>query len=133
MMREARTWLVWLALALCATVAGCDAQQASGAVQAVLTLPQAVSASDVSRVELTVTAEGMTPRTQLLTRMGGQWGGLVENLPVGTGRTFRGEAFDPANTLIYAGQVTDVAIAEGQTTAVALIQALGGGWAARHG
>ncbi|WP_253900137.1 RCC1 domain-containing protein, partial [Corallococcus carmarthensis] len=50
-----------------------------------------------------------------------QWGGVLGQLPAGTGRTFSAQAFDASNTVRYAGQVTPVTIQAGQTTAVTLL------------
>ncbi|WP_233612504.1 hypothetical protein, partial [Corallococcus sp. AB045] len=59
-------------------LAGCGGAQqpeeTEGSAQAVVTLPQALSASDVARVELTVSGAGMTTRTDALVKTGGQWG-----------------------------------------------------------
>ncbi|WP_370038471.1 Ig-like domain-containing protein, partial [Corallococcus sp. AB045] len=49
------------------------------------------------------------------------WGGVLGQLPAGTGRTFSAQAFDASNTVRYAGQVTPVTILTGQTTAVTLL------------
>ncbi|NOK23955.1 hypothetical protein, partial [Corallococcus carmarthensis] len=69
--------LAWLMLGLVLALAGCDGQQQApeGSAQAVVTLPQALSASDVTRVELTVSGAGMTTRTDALVKTGGKWGG----------------------------------------------------------
>ncbi|WP_233610016.1 kelch repeat-containing protein [Corallococcus sp. AB049A] len=86
-----------------------------------VTAPQALSASDVTRVELTVSGTGMTTRTDALVKTAGQWGGVLGQLPAGTGRTFSAQAFDASNTVRYAGQVTPVTIQAAQTTAVTLL------------
>ncbi|WP_233612067.1 Ig-like domain-containing protein [Corallococcus sp. AB045] len=125
MRQENRSRLACLALGLVLALAGCGGAQqpeeAEGSAQAVVTLPQALSASDVARVELTVSGTGMTTRTDALVKTGGQWGGVLGQLPAGTGRTFSAQAFDSSNTVRYAGQVTPVAIQAGQTTAVTLL------------
>ncbi|WP_415835248.1 PKD domain-containing protein, partial [Corallococcus soli] len=51
----------------------------------------------------------------------GQWGGVLGQLPAGTGRTFSAQAFDASNTVRYEGQVTPVTIQVGQMTAVTLL------------
>ncbi|NOK23780.1 hypothetical protein, partial [Corallococcus carmarthensis] len=72
-----RSGLAVLALGLVLALVGCGGPQdtAEGGAQAVVTLPQALSASDVVRVELTVSGAGMTTRTDALVKTGGQWGG----------------------------------------------------------
>ncbi|NRD47502.1 hypothetical protein HRD50_23575, partial [Corallococcus exiguus] len=56
MQRSSRSGLTVLALGLVLALAGCGGpqQMLEGSAQAVVTLPQALSASDVARVELTV-------------------------------------------------------------------------------
>ncbi|MCP3140874.1 Ig-like domain-containing protein [Pyxidicoccus xibeiensis] len=120
MKQESRSRLVCLALGLVMALAGCD-EEATGSARAVATLPQALSASDVARVELTVSGAGMTTRTDALVKTGQQWGGVLGQLPAGTGRTFSAQAFDASNTVRYSGQVTPVTIQAGQTTAVTLL------------
>ncbi|RKG48679.1 kelch-like protein [Corallococcus sp. AB011P] len=125
MRQESRSGLACLALGVVLALAGCggaqQSKEAEGSAQAVVTLPQALSASDVVRVELTVSGAGMTTRTDALVKTGGQWGGVLGQLPAGTGRTFSAQAFDASNTVRYAGQVTPVTIQAGQTTAVTLL------------
>ncbi|RYZ43249.1 MAG: kelch-like protein [Myxococcaceae bacterium] len=125
MRRESRSGLAVLALGLVLALAGCGGAQGhearEGSAQAVVTLPQALSASDVTRVELTASGAGMTTRTDALVKTGGQWGGVLGQLPAGGGRTFSAQAFDASNTVRYAGQVAPVTIQAGQTTAVTLL------------
>ncbi|MCY1042679.1 PKD domain-containing protein [Corallococcus sp. bb12-1] len=103
------------------TLAGCSAEEATGDAQAVVTLPQGLSANEVARVELIVSGAGMTTRTDALVKTGAQWGGVLGKIPEGAGRTFSAQAFDASNTVRYAGQVTEVTITAGQTTAVTLL------------
>ncbi|NPC76319.1 kelch-like protein [Corallococcus exiguus] len=123
MQRSSRSGLTVLALGLVLALAGCGGpqQMLEGSAQAVVTLPQALSASDVARVELTVSGAGMTTRTDALVKTGGQWGGVLGQLPAGTGRTFSAQAFDSSNAVRYAGQVAPVTIEANQTTAVTLL------------
>ncbi|WP_158625733.1 RCC1 domain-containing protein [Corallococcus carmarthensis] len=125
MRRESRSRLAALALSLVLALAGCGGAQGQeaqeGSAQAVVTLPQALSASDVARVELTVSGAGMTTRTDALVKTGGQWGGVLGQLPAGSGRTFSAQAFDSSNTVRYAGQATPVTIQANLTTAVTLL------------
>ncbi|NOK39668.1 kelch-like protein, partial [Corallococcus exercitus] len=123
MRRESRSGLALLALGLVLALTGCgDAQPAQeGSAQAVVTLPQALSVSDVTRVELATSGPGMTTRMDALVKTGGQWGGLLGQLPAGTGRTFTAKAFDASNAVRYAGEVANVTIQAGQTTAVTLL------------
>ncbi|RKG50096.1 kelch-like protein [Corallococcus sp. AB011P] len=123
MRRESRSRLALLALGLVLALTGCGGAQPAqeGSAQAVVTLPQALSASDVTRVELTTSGPGMTTRTDALVKTGGQWGGVLGQLPTGGGRLFSAQAFDASNTVRYSGHVTSVTIQAGQTTAVTLL------------
>ncbi|MFP2911375.1 hypothetical protein ACLESD_41390 [Pyxidicoccus sp. 3LFB2] len=121
MHRVRSNWLLGLAVGIWVALAGCSTQEESGSVQVVGTLPRALSASDVARVELTVSGAGMPTRTELLSKTGGQWGGVVGQLQAGGDRTFSAQAFDAGNTVRYAGQVTGVTITADQTTAVTLL------------
>ncbi|WP_147446540.1 Ig-like domain-containing protein [Corallococcus sp. CA047B] len=121
MSQERRSRLFCLAVGLMVALAGCVSEDASGSAQVVVTLPQGLSASDVVRVELTVSGEGMTARTDALVKTGAQWGGVLGKLPEGEGRTFHGEAFDAQGARRYEGEATGVRIFTGETTAVALV------------
>ncbi|NPC76320.1 hypothetical protein HPP05_42020, partial [Corallococcus exiguus] len=72
MQRESRSGLAVLALGLMLALAGCGSdpkeKAQEGSAQAGVTLPQALSASDVTRVELTVSGDGMTTRTDALVK-----------------------------------------------------------------
>lgn len=121
MNREASRWWLCVALVVCAAVAGCGPEDELGIAQVVGTLPQSLSASDVARVELTVSGAGMASRTDTLVKTGGRWGGVLGNLPAGTGRVFSAQAFDASSKLLYKGQVAGVTITAGKTTTVALL------------
>ncbi|WP_415835590.1 hypothetical protein, partial [Corallococcus soli] len=77
MRRKSRSGLALLALGVVLALAGCGGARGQepqeGSAQAVVTLPQALSASDVARVVLTVSGAGMTTRTDALVKTGGQW------------------------------------------------------------
>jgi N-acetylneuraminic acid mutarotase len=105
-----------LALAACTP----QPQQDQGAAQVVASAQQALSASDVTRVRVTVSAADMTPRVVELAKSSGLWGGLIGNLPAGSNRTFLAEAFDSSGTLRFQGQATGVTITANQTVAVAI-------------
>ncbi|MDC0706862.1 PKD domain-containing protein [Stigmatella sp. ncwal1] len=55
-----------------------------------------------------------------LAKTGGQWGGVLGQLPAGTDRTFSVQAFKADGTALYGGEVTGVTITAGQTTVVSL-------------
>jgi N-acetylneuraminic acid mutarotase len=81
---------------------------------------QALSASDVTRVKVTVSASDMSPLISELAKANGTWGGLIGNIPAGSNRSFLAEAFDSSNTKRLEGQTSGVSITANQTTAVAI-------------
>ncbi len=114
-------WWVCSALIVGAVVAGCAPDEGMGDVQVMGMLTQGLSASDVTRVEVTVTGPGMTSRPDVLVKSGAQWGGVLGGIPAGPARVLKAQAFDKANILIYEGQATAVTINPGQTTSVTLL------------
>jgi hypothetical protein len=82
---------------------------------------QALSASSVTRVSLTISGPGMTPIVRDLLKTSGQWQGVVGNIPVGVNRVFHAEAFDAGNVKVYEGEATGVSIAKNQTITVVLV------------
>jgi WD40 repeat protein len=106
---------VWLGI-----ISGCRSEEPTGSVQLMGRFQQALAASDVTRVAVTVTAPYMSPRTSELVKADGQWSGTLEQLPAGEDRTFTAEAFGAVGTKLYEGTVTDVTITPGKTVLVAL-------------
>lgn len=104
--------------------AGCSSQpeepQVFGSAYVLGSLRQAASASSVTAVRLTISAPDMTDRKVNLLQSGGQWGGLIGQLPAGTNRTFAAEAVNASGTVLFAGQVTGVTITADQTISVNL-------------
>lgn len=104
-------------LLLC--IAACNTQP-QGAVSLVASAQHALSASDITRVTVTLSASDMSPIVVDLARSNGTWGGLIGNIPAGTNRSFVADAFDASGTKRFQGQTSGVTIIAGQTTAVAL-------------
>jgi N-acetylneuraminic acid mutarotase len=104
-------------LLLC--LAACTSQPA-GSVQFAASIQQALSAGDVTRVKVTVSASDMSPLVADLAQSNGSWGGLISHIPAGTNRSFLAEAFDASGALRFQGRASDVSISPHQTTAVAL-------------
>ncbi|MDC0713764.1 kelch repeat-containing protein [Stigmatella sp. ncwal1] len=86
----------------------------------VTSLQQSLAVGDVTRVQVTVSAPDMASRSAELVKTGGQWGGVLGQLPAGTDRTFSVQAFKTDGTAVYAGEATGVTITAGQTTVVSL-------------
>ncbi|HEX5749567.1 MAG TPA: hypothetical protein VFZ09_25280 [Archangium sp.] len=83
---------------------------------------QALSANDISRVTVTVSGSGISPDiSRNLFKTSGQWGGTLGGIPVGSDRTFKAQAYDSSNVLLYEGQVTGVTITQGSTAAVFIL------------
>ncbi|ADO69570.1 Kelch repeat-containing protein [Stigmatella aurantiaca] len=110
---------------LLAVLSGCDSipppETATGSAQFAVSLPQTLSSSDVTRVEVTVSASGMSSVVVGLARSNGSWGGLIGNLPAGVNRSFLAQAFDSSGTLSFQGEASGVTLSANQTTVVALI------------
>ncbi|RKG62999.1 PKD domain-containing protein [Corallococcus exercitus] len=120
-----RTWLLCVAVSLCAALVGCAGEEPVGSEPTgsaqIGVRSQELNTSEVTRVELTVTGSGMSTVTTNLDKTGGQWGGVVGNLPAGTARTFSAKAYNASNTVIYAGEATNITITAAQTTSVLLL------------
>jgi hypothetical protein len=112
----------FLASLLLLALAACNPPpQPEGSAQIFASAQQALSANDVTRVKVTVSAQDMATSLSVeLSKSNGTWGGLIGNIPVGAQRTFLAEAFDAAGTLRFQGQATGVPITANQTTAVAI-------------
>ncbi|KFE65315.1 High-affinity leucine-specific transport system, periplasmic binding protein LivK [Hyalangium minutum] len=95
-------------------------EQPTGSVQFAVSVPQALSASDVTRVQVTVSASDMSSLVVELAKTHGTWGGLVGNIPAGVNRAFLAEAFDASGALRFRGSTSAVTINADQTLAVAL-------------
>src|SRR4051812_37194419 len=108
-----------LAAALLISFAACNSQP-TGSVRVAASVSQALSASDVTRVKVTVSASDMTSLVVELAKSNGTWGGLIGNVPAGSNRSFLAEAFDSSNTKRFQGQTSGVTITANLTTAVAL-------------
>jgi hypothetical protein len=111
--------LACLAAVLLLCLSACTAQP-TGSVQFAASVPQALSASDVTRVQVTVSAADMPSLAVDLAKTNGSWGGLLGNIPAGSNRSFLAEAFDASGTLRFHGSTSGVSITANQTTAVAL-------------
>ncbi|HZH77125.1 MAG TPA: kelch repeat-containing protein [Archangium sp.] len=121
MQRKGFTLLPWLAAVWVFIVSGCQPQTPTGSVQLMGRVPQALSASDVTRVVVMVTAPGMAPLTTELVKTEGQWGATLGRIPAGTDRTFTAEAFGADGAKLFAGTATGVTITPGQTALVAIM------------
>ncbi|MCY1023535.1 Kelch repeat-containing protein [Pyxidicoccus sp. MSG2] len=103
--------------------AGCQSEPAAtaGSVQVAMSLDQALSSTQfVNLVTLTYSAPDVPPVTVTLPKTNGTWGGVIDGIPSGSGRTFVGRAYDARSMLLYEGQVSDVTVTAGQTTLVAM-------------
>lgn len=92
------------------------------AAEITATTAQALSASDVTKVTITITAPDIAaPIVQNLVKTGGQWKGTIGAIPVGSGRRFQGDAYNATNAVVYTGAATNVTITKGATSSVALL------------
>ena len=114
-----------LLLLLLPAVMGCTSpapatESPTGSAWLATSVPQALSAAEVTRVKVTVSAADMDSVEVELGKSTGPWGGLIGRLPVGTGRTFLAQAHDASGAVRFQGQATGVSLSANQTTAVAL-------------
>jgi hypothetical protein len=112
--------LPWVAAVLLLSLAACTSPQPTGSVQFAASISQALSASDVTRVKVTISAADMPSLVVELAKSNGSWGGLIGNIPAGSNRSFLAEAFDASGTQRFQGQTSGVSITANQTTAVAI-------------
>ncbi len=107
-------------LLLCLAACTSPPSQPTGSVQFAASTQQALSASDITRVKVTISASDMSSLVVELARSNGSWGGLIGNIPAGSNRAFLAEAFDSSGTKRFQGQTSGVTITANQTTAVAI-------------
>ena len=111
--------LASLVAVLLLSLTACHSQP-QGSAYFAASMSQSLSASDVTRVTLTVSAADMGSIVVNLAKTNGAWSGVIGNIPAGTNRSFVAEAFDASNTKRFQGQATGVTLSANQTTAVAL-------------
>jgi N-acetylneuraminic acid mutarotase len=108
-----------LAAVLLLSQAACTSSQPTGSVQ-FAAAAQALSASDITRVKVTVSASDMSTMSLDLAKSNGSWGGIIGNIPSGSNRSFLAEAYDSSSTKRFQGQTSGVTITANQTSAVAI-------------
>ena len=83
---------------------------------------QALSATDVDKVTITVSGANIDPDiVRNLHFSQGQWKGIIGGIPAGTDRTFFAQAFDAQDALIYEGEVDGVEITQGEKASVIIL------------
>lgn len=117
--------------AMLLAVAGGNSHQSTssgpGKASLALSLPGHSSDStralqDVSSVTLEINADDMSsPMIVDLTYSDGEWGGVVEDIPSGSDRTFIVKAYDMSDILLYEGSATNVTIDSGNTALVYIL------------
>ncbi len=113
MYRKERYVLSALVAAWVVMVSGCGAEPV-GSVQIVGKLAESASASDVTRVSVTLTAADLEPRTLDLVKGNDEWSGKLERVPVDQTCTFTTEGFGTDGTKLYAGTTTNLSLREGE-------------------
>ncbi len=110
------------AAALAPACASPAAGRETGAIELVAAARDALTASDVTKVTLTVTGPGIdAPIVNDLSHLGARWTGVVGGIPTGTERALHADAFDATNTVVYSGDVLHVSIDTDTTSAVAVL------------
>src|SRR5882672_6907766 len=83
---------------------------------------QALSASSVTKLTVTVSGPGISPNmVQNLVKTNGNWVGTIGGIPAGANRTFLAQAYDASNSEIYGGQAVGVTVTKGVTAAVVIV------------
>src|SRR4051812_20183855 len=73
----------------CSTIALACGSNTRGAAQVSVAFSSALTASDVTRVTVTVSGPGIDPAISTdLAKTSGKWSTVISNLPAGAGRTF---------------------------------------------
>ncbi len=110
-------WMAW-AVGCALALNGC----ASDDLGDVSVTVQALSASDVARVTVTVEGAGIAPPiVQDLVPVGAQWQGELGGIPAGTDRTFTVVAYDAMGVEVYRGVATGVEVQRNRTVTVAIL------------
>jgi N-acetylneuraminic acid mutarotase len=117
-MKKASTSLL-LALTL-ALFAGCDPSPRTGSARLTVSVPQELT-STVSRVTVVASSADFPSLSLDLTFDSGVWSGTLANIPAGPLRTFRAQAFDSSNTVLFEGSASGITITADQTTLVAIL------------
>src|SRR5258706_9079590 len=115
----------WLLLMLTTLLTACSAtpkSKSSGAVELIAQTQDALSASDVTRVTLTISAADIpSPIVNDLTKSLNHWTGTIGGVPTGTERSLHADAFDASNNIVYRGDAAHVTIETDGTAVVALL------------
>ncbi|MBN2526396.1 MAG: hypothetical protein JXR76_08380 [Deltaproteobacteria bacterium] len=79
-----------------------------------------LSIADIARVEVSVNGDYISPdiTATLSKNTGGEWTGIVNDIPAGEGRTFTVGAYDSSDALLYDGAASGVVIVDGATASV---------------
>jgi len=108
-------------------LAGCAPSPSSssdtGSARFAVSVRQGVTSniSYISRVTVTSSAADMSPSSVNLTRSNGVWGGIIGDIPSGSGRTFHAQAFDYWGTLRFEGTASGITIGAEQSSLVAIL------------
>jgi hypothetical protein len=112
--------LYTLALVAALGLAACSVESRTGQARVLAVVNStALSATQVSRIAIRVTAAGIVPIDAALARVGTSttWSGTIGKIPAGSGRHFVANAFDANNGLLFTGSA-DYDIVGGQTAQV---------------
>ncbi|WP_224242849.1 hypothetical protein [Hyalangium gracile] len=91
-----------------------------GSVQILASLLQTEPPTEVAGIKVTLSGPELAARTETLTRMGTQWQGVIQGLPVGKGNTLSAEAVDAEGNVIFTAGATDLGFSNTQRTLAAL-------------
>jgi hypothetical protein len=130
--RASSPLLPWLALVGLALAVGCNPPtppinvgpqpQPPGSVtqsaRVVLSLPPGAPASEVTRVDVTLSAADLAARSTSLVLSGSTWNGVFSDVPAGSARAVSAEAFDSLGHKRFAGRADNLTVTAGQELVV---------------
>ena len=109
---------IWTVIALAMLGAACSKADNLGRADVSI---KALSTSNVFSINVTVTGDDVaTPIVASLHNQNGQWGAIVEHIPIGTNRSFSAHAFDASRNKIFSGSASGVTILPGATAHVVI-------------
>jgi hypothetical protein len=115
-----KTALSTLSLALTLALFSACAEPSTGSARFTVTVPQGLGGT-VTRVTVVASASDFSPISLDLSSTGGTWSGTLGDIPAGSLRSFRAQAFDDASTLLFEGSVSGITITADETTLVAIL------------
>ncbi|PTL75126.1 kelch repeat-containing protein [Vitiosangium sp. GDMCC 1.1324] len=91
----------------------------TSSAQFIVSVPESPNAP-VSRVSVVASADDFSPLSLDLSATGDVWKGTLDNIPPGPQRSFRAQAFDASNTLLFEDSISGITLAPNKTRRILL-------------